>query len=223
MFLLCSYSVFFFFGLTSHCVVKRTTKEMFGGELHLIIGPMFSGKTSELLRYIRRHQIASQQTLLIRYTLDSRYTTESRVVSHELQSLPAVSATHLLQFTPMFHGETPEGYDRCEWEQLVAIGIDEGQFYPDLAEFVAVALRCGKLVYCAALDADYRAQPFQSVCLLVAQALTVTKLSAVCFRCKQMNALFSHRLSSSETKKTIQIGGQESYQACCRECFDTLN
>jgi len=171
------------------------------GSIEVIFGPMFSGKTSELLRRIRRHQLASRRVVVIKYIKDTRYNA-SRCTTHDFVSCDAICAERLDECR-----ENMKDYD--------VIGIDEGQFFPDLISFAEDMANRGKTVIVAALDGTYQKKPFGRVLELVPIAESVIKLSAVCMMCKK-DAAFSHRISSE--KQVEVIGGADKYVALCRAC-----
>lgn len=170
--------------------------------MELIVGPMFSGKTSELLRRIRRFGYAKRSTLLIKFAADQRYS-DTCVSTHDKLMIEAVSATKLSEI-----GERFKKFD--------VIGIDEGQFFEDVVEFASKAAEMGKIVIVAALDATFERKPFGHICELFPMAESIDKLTAVCKLCG-LDASFSRRLSAS--KKTVAIGGADMYIPVCRQCF----
>ena len=131
------------------------------GKIQLILGPMFSGKSTELIRRLKRFQVAKYDVLIVKYAKDVRYD-EYGISTHDRQTLPAVAATSLTELT-----ETAKTYD--------VIGIDEGQFFPDVAWAEDMA-NIGKVVLIAALDGTYQRKPFQNIMNLVPLAENITKL-----------------------------------------------
>jgi len=164
---------------------------------------MFSGKTTELFRRIKRYTAAHQQCLVVRFDRDNIYSSK-HASTHDLEMLPATGAQKLEEVASLV-----DDYD--------VIGIDEGQFYPDLIEMVEQFASQGKIVVIAALDGDFRRKPFGRVLELIPMAEQVSKLSAVCTFCHN-DASFTRRLTS-ETEVQV-IGGSDKYVACCRKCFD---
>lgn len=139
------------------------------GQIQLVCGPMFSGKTSELIRRVRRLEHAGLRCLVIKYKNDTRYH-EDNVSTHDRHMLPAVACTTL--------SEAEEQLAGCD-----VVGVDEGQFFPDLVAFTERAANAGKVVIVAALDGTYQRQPFGAVCDLMARCEHVVKLTAVCTTC----------------------------------------
>ncbi|XP_055337471.1 thymidine kinase, cytosolic-like isoform X2 [Paramacrobiotus metropolitanus] len=172
------------------------------GSIQLIFGPMFSGKTTELLRRINRYKIAKYKVLLLKYAKDVRYE-ENCVSTHDRHAVPARNAVMLKECT-----EECYAYD--------VIGIDEGQFFPDILEFAEHLANCGKTIIVAALDGTFQRGPFGDIVHLVPKAENIVKLSAVCIICNS-DAAFTRRYSA-ETAVEL-IGGSDKYMAVCRECY----
>lgn len=189
---------------TSDTVPLPETKSTHGW-LELIIGPMFAGKSSELLRRLRRYELARQSVIYIKYVHDTRYETEGRqVITHDRVGRPAYAVERLSELD-----STINAYQ--------VIGIDEGQFMEDLVEFCTKWSDAGKIVIVAALDSTFQRKPFGSVIELIPVAEHVDKLTAVCVICGN-DASFSHRLPGNGTE-VEKIGGSDLYQALCRGCF----
>lgn len=179
---------------------RRHNKPM----IESIFGPMFSGKTSELMRKIKRHQLAQKKCLVINYFADNRYSKSSSVVSHDNLSIPALKVRALKEISD----------EQVEHVQVIA--IDEGQFFPDLLDKAENWANRGKVVIVAALDCTFQKRPFNRVTDLLAISEKVTKLSAVCMDCGQ-DASFTKRISSEG--KVEVIGGLDKYKPVCRRCF----
>jgi thymidine kinase len=171
------------------------------GQIQLILGPMFSGKSTELIRRLKRYQVAKYDVLIVKYAKDVRYD-EYGISTHDRQTLPAVAATTLTDLTDM-----AKKYD--------VIGIDEGQFFPDVAWAEDMANN-GKVVLIAALDGTYQRKPFQNIMNLVPLAENVSKLNAVCMNCFG-EAAYTKRTSNEESLEVI--GGADKYMAACRTCY----
>lgn len=178
------------------------------GQIQLILGPMFSGKTTELLRRITRYTFAKRSCFLIKYNKDTRYSEDS-MATHDRQLWTARAASTLEEL-------------RSQAKKSEVIGIDEGQFFPDLVEFCESMANGGKIVIIAALDGTFQRKPFVHVLELVPLAESVTKLNAVCMTCFK-DAPFTRRLGT-ETEVEL-IGGCEKYVAVCRSCYhkDTIS
>lgn len=172
------------------------------GQIQIIFGPMFSGKTTELVRRIKRYQVANHSCLLIKYDKDIRYD-EDRVATHDKQKMPAVPCHKLCIL-------------KSEAMKFNIIGIDEGHFFPDIVEFCEELANKGKTIIVAALDGTFQRKAFGNILSLVPLAENVIKLNAVCMNCFK-DAAFTKRLGGE--KKIEIIGGAERYWSVCRECF----
>ncbi len=179
------------------------------GCIEVVCGSMFSGKTEELLRRVKRARLARQRVVLFKPRIDNRYD-DVKVVSHEgikAEATPVASSAELLSFVNLESG--PQVVD--------VVGIDEAQFFDegivDAAEKLANA---GLRVICAGLDQDYRGKPFGPMPALMSVAEYVTKLQAVCSRCGAA-ACRSQRLMGMEGQ--LFVGGAADYEPRCRRCF----
>ncbi|KAI6238921.1 Thymidine kinase, cytosolic [Aphelenchoides fujianensis] len=172
------------------------------GSIHLIVGPMFSGKTTELLRQCRRHTLAKRKVAVVKYAKDTRY--DDRMLStHDGLKMEGLRAMKLADVW----GELRESD---------VVGIDEGQFFEDVVERTERLADEGKTVIVASLDGDFRRKPFESIAQLVPLAETVEKRAAVCQFCGH-SASFTLRTIVSDVREVI--GGAEAYKAACRDCF----
>lgn len=177
------------------------------GWIEVVCGSMFSGKTEELLRRIKRARLARQPVVLFKPRVDNRYD-EVKVVSHEglnADAIPVENAAELLARLP--ERVTPP----------LVVGIDETQFFDAAIVGAAESLASrGVRVIAAGLDQDWRGQPFGVMPALLAVAEYVTKLHAVCARCGGA-ATRSQRLVATEGQ--LFVGGAAEYEARCRACF----
>ncbi|WCS73387.1 thymidine kinase [Buffalopox virus] len=174
---------------------------MNGGHIQLIIGPMFSGKSTELIRRVRRYQIAQYKCVTIKYSNDNRYGTG--LWTHDKNNFEALEATKLCDVLESI-------------TDFSVIGIDEGQFFPDIVEFCERMANEEKIVIVAALDGTFQRKPFNNILNLIPLSEMVVKLTAVCMKCFK-EASFSKRLGE-ETEIEI-IGGNDMYQSVCRKCY----
>jgi thymidine kinase len=179
------------------------------GQLELICGPMFSGKSEELMRRLRRVGYARKTAILVKPAIDDRYSVDE-VVSHEGQRMAARVV------------RTPEAILQLAANADV-VGVDEGQFLDDSLIDVCEQLVVGGIrVVIAGLDLDYRQRPFGPMPRLLAMADEVAKLKAVCHSCGEA-AMYTQRLVGGEpapfSGETVVIGGLDSYEARCRACF----
>ena len=177
------------------------------GWIEVISGSMFSGKTEELLRRLRRALIARQRVAIYKPVTDNRYHTE-RIVSHDDNSIPSISVDHS---EAILHNAI----------DVRVIGIDEAQFFDDKLPEVCerLALR-GIRVIVSGLDMDFRGQPFGPMPALLAMSEYVTKLHAICAHCGSL-ATHSYRLSDDDS--TVLIGEKDAYEPRCRICYQMGN
>ena len=174
------------------------------GRIEVICGSMFSGKTEELIRRLRRAEFANQRVEVFKPAVDTRYSDEE-VVSHEghsLRSTPVESSQTIL----LMSGNAD------------VVGSDEAQFFDESLTDVCRALASqGIRVIVAGLDMDFTGRPFGPMPALMAVAEHVTKVHAICVRCGDP-AQYSHRLSSDA--RLVMLGEKESYEPLCRHCFE---
>jgi thymidine kinase len=176
------------------------------GSIEVICGSMFSGKTEELIRRLKRAKFANQNVEIFKPKIDIRYS-DAEVVSHDsntILSTPVDSSNNILLLTG----------------NVDVVGIDEAQFFDhgivDVAQQLAAQ---GIRVIIAGLDMDYLGNPFGPMPALMAVAEYVTKVHAICVRCGDI-ANHSHRLSSSD--KLVELGEKDIYEPICRHCFNKL-
>ena len=184
------------------------------GYLELYVGPMWSGKTSELVKIYKRFKHCDIPVLAINHIDDNRYSI-NRITTHDNTSIPCVKAKTLSIISNITHNENTPIFDKAK-----VILINEGQFFNDILEWVTCAVETHKKqVYICGLDGDFKRKPFGNLLDLIPLCDKVTKLTSCCKNCKKNHALFSHRLDD-ETKQTV-IGN--NYCAVCRECYISLN
>ncbi len=175
------------------------------GWIEVICGPMFSGKSEELIKRIRRAQIAKRRVQIFKHGIDVRYDA-SDIVSHDKQKVQGVALTNVQQILDLVDDRT----------ELVA--IDEGQFFDDtLVEVANKLANLGKRVIVAGLDLDFRGAPFGPMPILMCSAEYVTKQLAICMTCGDP-ANFTQRLTTATGQ--IVVGALETYEARCRQHFD---
>ena len=174
------------------------------GWIEVICGSMFSGKTEELIRRLRRAEIARQRVQIFKPALDNRYDME-RIVSHNKLSLESVPLLEIEQVYDHLHSDTE------------VVGIDEGQFFSESLVSIAEDLADrGIRVIVAALDQDFRGQPFGPIPRLLCVAEYITKTLAICVVCGNP-ANRSQRVLGGDS--LVQVGSRDYYEARCRTCF----
>ena len=173
------------------------------GRIEVICGSMFSGKTEELIRRMKRAQFARQKVEIFKPAIDTRYSAED-VVSHDSNSIPSTpldSSTSILLLS----------------SDIEVVGIDEAQFFDEgLPEVCRELADRGIRVICAGLDMDYRCVPWPVMSSLMAIADDVFKCHAICVRCGSL-AYVSHRMVESD--KRVLLGEKQEYEPLCRECY----
>ncbi|MEZ5106450.1 MAG: thymidine kinase [Draconibacterium sp.] len=177
------------------------------GTIEVIVGSMFSGKTEELIRRLKRAKIARQEVEIFKPAVDIRYS-ETEVVSHDenaIRSTPVENSANIL----LLLGKAN------------VIGIDEAQFFDKgLVEVATKLADMGIRVIVAGLDMDFKGIPFGPIPGLMAVADYVTKVHAICVKCGNV-AQFSHRLSEKE--QVVLLGEKDVYEPLCRACFREAN
>jgi thymidine kinase len=174
------------------------------GWVEVITGSMFSGKSEELIRRVRRAQIARQKVQLFKPRVDSRYA-DDQIVSHSDMKMPSLVVASAREILDRLEGATE------------VVGIDEGQFFDAaLVEVVNTLADRGLRVIVAGLDQDYRGRPFEPMPQLLAIAEYVDKTLAICMQCGAP-ANRSQRLIP-DTHRVV-VGGADEYEARCRRCF----
>jgi thymidine kinase len=175
--------------------------QQFSGSVEVVCGPMFSGKTEELIRRVKRAQIAKQRVQIFKPAMDTRYS-EEEVVSHSSLTIKAEPVESAVDILVRLKDSTR------------VVAIDEIQFFDEAIVTVVTKLAArGCRVICAGLDLDYRAQPFGPIPQLLAIADEVTKIHAICTVCGSP-AVRSQRLSKS--KEQVLLGETDAYEARCR-------
>ena len=189
--------------LFSEDVFRR--KSELGGSIEVICGSMFSGKTEELIRRLKRAQIARLKVEIFKPKTDIRYD-ETAVVSHDRNTIPSMPVEHSSVLLLMVTDNTD------------VVGIDEAQFFDDELPNVCNTLaNRGIRVIVAGLDMDFKGEPFGPMPAIMAVAESVTKVYAVCVKCGNP-ALYSYRLVPNDAK--IMLGEKESYEPRCRSCYN---
>jgi len=178
-------------------------KDTFYGSIEVICGSMFSGKTEELIRRVRRSQLAKLPVEIFKPAMDTRYH-DTDITSHDNNSIPSTPVDH--SSTILLLGSVAK-----------VVGIDEAQFFDDeLPEVCTKLANAGIRVIVAGLDMDFKGQPFGPVPSLMAIAEHVTKVHAVCVHCGAP-ANYSYRITKDSQQ--LLVGEKDSYEPRCRTCF----
>jgi thymidine kinase len=209
----------FFFPFLFFLQKKKKSEEEMKGKIILIIGPMFAGKTFELGRQLSIRERKNNKCLVIKHTKDIRYTNKDEIIDHDNRKIKTetVSACKLYDFKKKV-------IDGC----YNTIGIDEGQFFPDLNEFCNEMANLGKTIVVSALQStffslqmkyDLFTRGWKSVLELMICCEKIIKLKAVCEDCKEEDASFSYKLDTTNNE-IVQIGSKKDYIAVCRQCYN---
>jgi thymidine kinase len=183
---------------------RRKTRNNGTGWIEVIAGSMFSGKSEELIRRLRRARIARQNVQVFKPSIDDRYSVEEIAShsGHKHDSIPVRSTAEMLE--------------RIE-EGTQVVGIDEGQFFDmALVDAVNQLAAGGRRVIIAGLDQDYTGRPFEPMPQLLSIAEFITKTHAICVKCGA-TANYSQRTVESDAR--VEVGAADKYEARCRQCF----
>lgn len=177
--------------------------------LELIIGPMFSGKTTQLLEVYKKCKFCNIKSLVINHSFDNRYH-ETMLSNHDKVMIPCIQTMEL-------NGV----WDPIKFEDIDVILINEGQFFPDLFNVVIDMLKYNKKIYIAGLDGDFERKKFGQILDLIPLCDKVTKLSSLCSKCRDgTHGIFSMRLTNEKMQTVI---GSDNYIPVCRKCYETVN
>ncbi len=181
----------------------KADRKQRSGWIELICGSMFSGKTEELIRRLKRASIARQKVEIFKPAVDVRYD-DKDVVSHDANAIPSTPVESSSQILLMTGA-------------VDVVGIDEAQFFDNELSSVCNQLaNSGIRVIVAGLDMDFSGKPFGPIPALMAAAEYVTKVHAICIRCGNL-AQYSHRIAGGD--KLVELGETDSYEPLCRSCF----
>ncbi len=174
------------------------------GWIEVVCGSMFSGKTEELIRRVRRANYAKQVVQVFKPKIDDRYDAEA-VVSHNREKVPSIPVASVAEMRANLN------------PHVEVVGIDEVQFFDaDVVDFCEELADHGVRVIVAGLDLDYLGEPFGPIPRLLCVAETVTKLLAICVRCGNP-AHYSFRIATDPQQ--VLVGSDEQYEAICRRCY----
>jgi len=181
----------------------------YSGYLQLIIGPMFAGKTSNLLQLYKMYKLINKRICVINFIEDKRYD-ENKLCNHDKEMISCLNLKLIcdLNDDDLLHNDI--------------FLINEGQFFLDLKESVLnLVEKYNKIVYVCGLDSDFNREPFQNIVDLIPYADEIIKKYAICVYCKNGNkALFSHRITNEKDRKVI---GSDNYIPLCRKCYIKSN
>jgi thymidine kinase len=176
------------------------------GWVEVICGSMFSGKTEELIRRLKRAEFANQKILLVKPTIDNRYHDE-KVVSHQGRSFEAICVENASEILTL-------------WKKEKVVAIDETQFFDEgIIDVCTTLARQGVRIIIAGLDMDFTGAPFGPMPQLLAIAEYVTKVHAICVSCGDL-AHYSYRMV--EDKEQVLVGAVEEYKPLCRMCYNKI-
>jgi len=183
--------------------LEKIKSESHSGWIEVICGSMFSGKTEELIRRLKRAQIAKLKVEIFKPSVDVRYD-ETAVVSHDANSIPSTPVDNSRNIMILA-------------QDVDVVGIDEAQFFDEgIVDVCNYLAKRGIRVIVAGLDMDYLGKPFGPMPALLSIAEYVTKVHAICMKCGAL-AQYSHRMIVND--KLVLLGEKDSYQPLCRSCF----
>ncbi len=178
---------------------------MLYGSIEVVVGSMFSGKTEELIRRVKRAELARQKVQVFKPKIDNRYSIHE-ITSHSSQKIKATII------------DSPQDILHLLNDSTRVVGVDEAQFFdPSIVDVVQKLANRGIRVICAGLDTDWRGRPFHPMPELMAVSESVTKQHAVCMVCGAQACRTQRTTNSSED---ILIGALDAYEARCRNCFE---
>ena len=178
------------------------------GYLKIILGPMFGGKTTELIRIYNRYMGCDIPSIVINHSSDKRYdntkmSTHNKIMIDSLNTDSLVSAINPLL------------------DSIKVFIINEGQFFKDLYKSVNLLLKNNKIVYVCGLDGDYKRNKFGEILDIIPLADDIIKLKGICSICKKNDSIFTHRTVKSDQQ--VLIGEKDMYMSLCRKCYKHVN
>ncbi len=180
--------------------------QKYSGRIEIIMGSMFSSKSSSLISKIERLLLGKKKVIALKWKGDTRYTEEEKIMTHNGMSCPCICCDD----------DTLESlYDTVEEYDYVC--IDEGAFFKNIVPFCEKLANDGCNVIVATLIGDYKREGFNNILHLIPKCENITMLHAICMKCHKDGAAFTKRIV--EGNETEMVGGAESYIACCRKCF----
>lgn len=179
--------------------------------LEIIIGSMYSGKSTELIKRYNNYSIKYNNIILITHKIDNRYNINNYIVTHKKQKMEAIKLYNL------------NDIDKKIYNNSKFILIDESQFFNDLEDFVKKSLNDNKHIIISGLNGDCDLKPFINITNLIPYADKITHLTSICHDCKELNNGFLHYKINKNNKKRISIGSIEQYKVLCRKHFKIIN
>lgn len=176
----------------------------------LFLGPMYSEKTSQLMRCIRRALLADFFCIVIKYAKDTRYSLSPELITHDGITLKNKNRLKIVSVNKLSEIKLKDEEKK--------IAIDEGQFYPDLYDFLQKCMNEGRDVYISALDGDFRRQPFGEIPRVIPLCTHIEKMRGICMVCKTNESSYTKRIVNSNEIELI--GSFESYISTCYNCFN---
>ena len=193
-----------------------TSSRLQTGYLEIILGSMYSGKTSRLVEIYKQCTFCNISVCVINHSIDNRYDTEL-LSTHDQIKIPCIKTNKLFDvWSDYIDMETNVGLDKFTSASVIL--INEGQFFPDLEEFVKKILLNGKKVYVCGLDGDFERKKFGQILDLIPLCDKVTKLTSLCSMCKNGTlGIFSKRIGCEQIQTVV---GFDNYIPVCRSCYD---
>jgi thymidine kinase len=194
------------------------------GYLELFIGPMFSGKTSMLIKLYQNFVSNNNSVKAINFVDDNRYTRDDFISSHDKEIIPCIKCKILNSIYPIIQDEDKNNsyavkLEETDFHSVDVFLINEGQFYCDIVEWIKIAVgpKYNKKIYVCGLDGDFKTNVFGDWLNIIPLCDRITKLNSICYNCKERNAIFSHRLSN---EKELIVIGSNNYIPLCRKCYN---
>jgi thymidine kinase len=186
------------------------------GYLEIIKGPMFSGKTTRLMEIHKKYSFCDINTMVINYEKDTRYSNDL-LSSHDKVMIPCLKA---LTLNTLYNVHDKTGKNVDDFMNAKIILINEGQFFPDIVEWVSIVVeKYHKNVYICGLNSDFKRDKFGNWLDLETISDNVVMLQSFCSKCKKRPAIFSHRLTN---ENDLELIGSDCYIPVCRKCYKML-
>jgi len=181
------------------------------GNLHLIMGPMYSGKSSHLIQNFNELSLINQNVLVVTHTIETRYSIDN-LSSHDRKEVACKKVNDIQSVITLCNSDIKNDVQLAEY-----ILVDEAQFFPDLLKIIELVETYNKTVYVYGLDGDFKRNKFGSILDLIPFCNTVKKLNGTCSRCEN-SSLFSWRISHDKMTQVV-VGAADEYIPLCRQCY----